>query len=389
MNYWRIGLVAALGVQLSFCSGAHGASSSSTNSIHKIRDFVIYKDDKFYCAFPSVVKRKGDLIVAFRRAPDRRKWGEPTYTHVDPNSYLMLVRSRDDGKTWTKEPELIYAHPFGGSQDPGLNLLRDGSILCSSYVWGWYPSGTTFPHVFAVQGYVFLGGYMMRSIDGGHTWERPIIPPPVPTEQVWDVFHKQIPAFNRGAMAQGKDGRLYWATASSSGGKTAKSETHLFISSDKGQTWKYSCKIASDEKVGFNETSLYETPKGDLVAFMRTTALREHTALARSTNHGKSFLPWKDAGFTGYPHHALRLSDDRVLLMYGYRFAPYGVRARVLDPECANLAVDEMILRDDGGGEDVGYPWATLLDKKTALVVYYFNEKEGPRYIGGTILGLK
>ena len=88
----------------------------------------------------------------------------------------------------------------------------------------------------------------------------------------------------------------------------------------------------------FNETSLYETPKGDLVAFLRTADFNDHTAVARSTDHGKSFQPWQDAGWQGHPHYALRLPDKRVLLVYGYRHAPFGIRARVLDAECTNFA---------------------------------------------------
>lgn len=60
--------------------------------------------------------------------------GEPYPTHTDLNSYLVMVRSKD-GETWTKNPELIYAHPFGGSQDPCLLKLRDGTLLCTSYGW--------------------------------------------------------------------------------------------------------------------------------------------------------------------------------------------------------------------------------------------------------------
>ena len=63
------------------------------------------------------------------------------------------------------------------------------------------------------------------------------------------------------------------------------------------------------------------------------------------------------------------------------------VFARVLDPECTNFAVvPEIVLRDDGGNGDLGYPWATLLSKNRALVVYYFNVGDGTRHIAGTIL---
>ncbi len=147
---------------------------------------------------------------------------------------------------------------------------------------------------------------------------------------------------------------------------------------------------ATDEKIHFNESSLYETPKGDLVAFMRTEDFNDHTAVARSTDHGKSFHRWEDSGFQGHPHYALRLPDKRVLLVYGYRHAPFGVRARVLDPECTNFAsAEEIVLRDDGGNGDLGYPWAVMLSKNRALVVYYFNQGDGTRYIAGTVLAIE
>ena len=122
---------------------------------------------------------------------------------------------------------------------------------------------------------------------------------------------------------------------------------------------------------------------------MRTADFDDHTAIARSTDHGKSFAHWEDAGFPGHPHYALQLPDQRVLLVYGYRHPPFGVRARVLDPECTNAAsASETVLRDDGGNGDLGYPWAALLSKDRALAVYYFNSKDGTRYIGGTLLAI-
>ena len=276
---------------------------SATNSVCKLSDVVIYEDAKFYAAFPSIVRRPdGELLVAFRRAPDRRKLGEPGITHTDPNSYLVLVRSRDGGKTWSREPQLIFAHPFGGSQDPCMVQLRDGTILCSSYAWA-----RSEPDAIArlkqpaarAGDFVFLGGFV------------------------------------------------------------------------------------------FNETSLYETPKGDLVAFLRTEGFNDHTVIARSGDHGQSFQ-WRDAGFQGHPHHAIRLPDQRVLLVYGYRHPPFGVRARVLDPECANIgAAEEIVLREDGDNGDLGYPWATMASKNRALVVYYFNRADGTRHIAGTFLQIQ
>lgn len=369
------------------------SAAQDTGALRKLEDLVVYRDDAFYSAFPSVVRRPdGELLVAFRRAPERRRLGERAVSHTDPNSQLVLVRSRDEGRTWSREPELIYAHPFGGLQDPCMVQLRDGTVLCTTYGWALLPEAfaAALTHTLRHGAFGFLGGAVLRSRDGGHSWEGPFRPPHVPGDTTLDIFGQPVAAYNRGAMCEGRDGRLYWVVAANASLAPRRTETHLLISTDRGETWRYACPVATDPKVTFNETSLYETPRGDLVAFMRTANFGDHTAIARSTNRGTSFGPWQDAGFLGHPHHALRLPDRRVLLVYGYRHKPFGIRARVLDPECTDAArAPETVLRDDGGNGDLGYPWATRLSANRVLVVYYFNQADGPRYIAGTILQVK
>lgn len=368
-------------------------SSAAAASVRKLDDVIIYEDAKFYAAFPSIVRRPdGELLVAFRRAPERRRFGEANTSHTDPNSYLVLVRSKDDGRTWSREPETIHAHPFGGSQDPCMVQLRDGTILCTSYAWALLKPNaiSKLKQPISRHGdFVFLGGYIVRSIDNGRSWEGPIIPPPCHGEANFDIFGNAIPAYNRGAMCEGNDGKLYWVVASASTNAPTHTATHLLVSADKGQTWRYSCAVAADPKIEFNETSIYETPRGDLVAFIRTANFNDHTVIARSRDRGKTFQ-WQDGGFQGHPHHAIRLPDNRVLLVYGYRHRPFGIRARVLDAECTNAAAaEEAVLRDDGGNGDLGYPWATMLSNDRALVVYYFNKADGTRHIAGTFLQLE
>jgi hypothetical protein len=157
-----------------------------------------------------------------------------------------------------------------------------------------------------------------------------------------------------------------------------------------GRWWNYACPIARDDKASFNETSLYETPAGDLVAFMRTADFDDHTVIARSTDGGKHIKPWQDCGWQGHPHAALRLPDGRVLLVYGYRHKPFGIRARVLNAECTDAATaPEIVLRTDGGSGDLGYPWVTRTADGHILVVYYFNRDGGTRHIAGTLLAVE
>jgi hypothetical protein len=148
--------------------------------------------------------------------------------------------------------------------------------------------------------------------------------------------------------------------------------------------------VAVDDNVSFNETSVYETPKGDILAFLRTAGYNDQACIARSTDGGKTFSKWEGMGFKGHPMNALRLPDKRVLITYGYRHKPFGIRARILNAECTDFkTAPEMILREDGGNGDLGYTWPVQLDKKRVLVVYYFNTDNGTRSIEGTILTIK
>lgn len=267
-----------------------------------------------------------------------------------------------------------------------MTRMPNGTILCASYLWVLQqprcPAGGNYDYT--GWKHTFAGGYLVRSRDGGHHWEGPICPPPVPGSVALDAFNQPLPAYNRGNILAGSDNLLYWAVACAdkcaqpgTGGSTTS--VHLMVSADEGNSWEYRCPIAVDDKVGFNETYLYETAKGDLVAFLRTAdgTGKVPGAVARSRDRGKSFEPFQNTGFHGLPHCAARLKDGRVLLAYGYRKEPYGIRARVLDPECTDTgSAPEIILRDDGASPDLGYPWIMVFPNGRVLVVYYFNRKE-------------
>ncbi|MBM4460957.1 MAG: exo-alpha-sialidase [Chloroflexi bacterium] len=352
----------------------------------------IYSDEAYYSAFPSIVARPdGELLVAFRRAPDRRRFFAARHTHTDPNSHLVLVRSHDQGRTWTREPELIYAHPFGGSQDPCMVQLRDGSLLVSSYAWMLLSqdgvSQAAAEPRWQVYGwpFTFLGGYLMRSTDGGRSWQGPIIPPEG-DGQAHYFPGVPIPACNRGAMVEASDGNLYWLVQRSLQSRPRHTLLGLLVSKDGGLTWEDRGIAVADEQVIFNETSLIQTPRGDLVAFIRTDRFADHGAVARSTDLGRTWEPWQDMDVIGHPYHAVQLPDGRVFLVYGYRHPPFGIRARLLDPECCRFDTPELVLRDDGGGTDLGYPWACALPDGRVLAVYYFNQADGVRHIAGTFI---
>lgn len=365
------------------------ASTAVCAQVRKVEDVVIYSDTCFHSAFPSVVKtRKGDFYLAFRRAPDRKVFGEPGTSHIDANSYYACTRSKD-GKTWSAA-EVFFAHPFGGIQDPCLLRLKDGTLLCEGYLWTHPRSNARMEEPLSVaEGAVFAGGFILRSKDNGKSWEGPFTPPSIPQEIRHSPFGGSMPVYNRGALLEASDGNIYWAVACTTQKTGGGTGVYLMVSHDKGMSWEYKSEIAADPVVTFNETSLYETPSGAIVAFLRTDRFDDQACIARSTDGGNTFT-WESMGFQGHPCHALGLRDGRVLLTYGYRHSPFGVRARLLNPECTDYrSAEEIVLRDDANNGEVGYPWSVQIDRKHLLTVYYINtDSRQTRNIEGTILEL-
>ena len=111
--------------------------------------------------------------------------------------------------------------------------------------------------------------------------------------------------------------------------------------------------------------------------------------LFASTDNGSTWRhlsrPVPDAGSGGNPPAMLQLHDGRLCLTYGYRAAPFGIRARL--SEDGGKTWGEVIhLRDDGGCSDLGYPRNIQRPDGTIVTTYYFNEHAAAeRYIGATL----
>src|SRR5690606_13416870 len=83
----------------------------------------------------------------------------------------------------------------------------------------------------------------------------------------------------------------------------------------------------------------------------------------------------------GNPATLTRLADGRIAMTYGWRTAPYGIRARISDDEGQTWS-NEFILRQDGASWDIGYPRTVQRDDGKCVTIYYFHDQHQPeRYI--------
>jgi hypothetical protein len=108
-----------------------------------------------------------------------------------------------------------------------------------------------------------------------------------------------------------------------------------------------------------------------------------------SDDGGETFSPPERLPLWGCPPFVLRLQDGRLLAVYGYRRAPWGVRACLSADEGVTWNLDdEIVVRDDGGHGDLGYPVALELEPGLVFAVYYHNQGGEECTIEGTWLRL-
>lgn len=94
--------------------------------------------------------------------------------------------------------------------------------------------------------------------------------------------------------------------------------------------------------------------------------------------------PNNDLG-EGNPPSLIKLKDGRLCLTYGVRAEPYRISAQISD-DGGNTWSNEIVLRNDGAGRDIGYVRSIQRPDGNVVTLYYFQDKLKPeRYISATI----
>jgi len=291
----------------------------------------------------------------------------------------LLARSRDGGKTWSIEnpaekgalipvgPALHGVTPLGLQEKP----------------WQDCPGGIDFTHPdFALtvrMTDVHAGASRFYySTDRGKTWEGPF----------------RLPSFDQPGIAartdylvNGKEDCLLFLTAA----KQDRREGRPLCArtTNGGRTWKFVSWIGDEPKgYAIMPATVRLGEKELLTAIRRHEGEKNWIETYRSVDDGKSWKPdarpAPDLG-EGNPASMIRLADGRVCLTYGCRAAPYGIRAR-LSADGGKTWGEEITVRGQGGGRDLGYPRSAQRSDGMIVTVYYFqDEPDGDRYIAATI----
>jgi hypothetical protein len=302
----------------------------------------------------------GDLAVVYR---------EGTVHGVEPTGKISLSRSTDGGRTWL--PRVTAVDRLGvDDRDPSLCQMSDGTLV------------------------LFAPDYLCTSKDFGKTWTKP-----VPT-----------PVFGPKGGVEDEDGQLVYGGLRRTiqpeltriGGRSVRLQGNcVYRSRDKGRSWELvgtaTHTVYSEGPLNFiwyDEPFLCVAPDNWWIFAVRVD-LDGWARIIRSPDRGKTWEPVITTPVWGYPQHLLPLRDGRLLMTYGYRRPPYGVRA-CLSPDNGKSwdIQNEIILRTDGGtpqgqprkvaDADLGYPTSIQLDDGTIFTVYYMNTAGSNCFIAGT-----
>lgn len=353
---------------------------------------VVYRHDDEFCSWPYTSgfweNAEGTLIANFATRNVSYNSGDAIRHDVlgqnSSNPRTVTVRSKDRGKTWDgANPQYnMMAGPggAGGARqmaempsafDAPVNYL-DRNVLVSSGSGGGFATSTA-------------RATLQLSRDGGKSWGPTVL---LPSEGIYSMTGTQ------GVLVR-PDGRcllfLFSVEKDNSNrrplvyGSTNGGREFHFVSYvvPKRDPWGQADGDYSDPSVAFVGHRWfyprgYMLPNGRILCTVRCQ--RDPTGVMwseiyHSDDGGESWDFLSRINDFGAPCNLVFMPDGRIVAVYGYRLAPSGIRARVSADDGKSWG-GEIVVRDDGGSWDLGYPNSWYAGDGMVGTLYYFNSKD-------------
>lgn len=327
---------------------------------------VLCKQENRYIGWPTIAKTKsGELLAVFSGDRD---------AHVCPYGVVQLIRSTDNGKTWSA-PETICDTPLD-DRDAGIIETKDGTLVVSWFTSLAFDNDQFYKHnpdwkkeadkLSPETREYWLGNWTRRSTDNGKTWEEPV-------KQNGSAPHGPI---------QLENGRLIYVGI---GEIDAKKVISVEVSMDAAKTWQIisTIPIPEDEDIRFyHEPHVVELPDGKLVTQIRyqpQEKAMQYLRQSESLDGGKTWSIAHKTPMWGYPPHLIVLDNGWLLSVYGVRRKPYSQRASISKDGGKTWDIKNEIIIQHAINGDLGYPASVQLDDDSILTVYYQIDQQGEK----------
>jgi hypothetical protein len=360
---------------------------------HPSAEQTLLLDEHRYVAHPHMaVLQDGTWLLVVNRAPRRVVTMHPPQ---DPEFTNVLMRSDDEGATWTA-PVVVPSYGTTGTECAGLTVLRDGAVLLNQWQFGWYApddqealgrepdycspdvlkagllasteigsgliadiparqlmpwaraggialvhrsedGGRTFPASSTLRTEPYSGGYGMR---GGVV---------LPDGEVLLPL-SDIPHYERIFLVRSRDG---------------------------GRSWGAPSLVAAVPGCEFEEPAPLLLANGDILLVLRENASRT-LYTTRSADGGRTWSQPKPTGIGSYPAHCVTLPDGRIAAVTGRRHPPFGIEAYLSKDGGRSFDADRPVtIRTGLPNKDLGYPTAALRRDGRLFVAYYYRNESG------------
>ncbi len=356
---------------------------------------TIYREEGRYGGWPAnygIWSWGDEIVVGFTLGYHKSDAGFHTRDREKP-FIGMQAHSLDGGETWNLQETPCRAPGGKGlSADEHVRPeLGVGQALESENAPVDCPGRIDFDHpdfaLMCARSGLATGAksWFYTSCDRCKTWEGPFKLP---------MFGQPGIAARTDYLVSNRDECILFLTAAKSNGK----EGRVFCAGtvDGGRTFEFVSWIGPEPEGFTIMPASVRLSESRILVAVRCRGGKQDFMTAQnwidlyvSDDNGSTWnyanRPVADTGTGGNPPTMTKLRDGRLCLTYGYRDAPHSI--------CAKLSADDgetwgetIILRDDGGNHDIGYPRTVQQADGRMVTVYYFNDHpEGERYIAATL----
>ncbi len=334
---------------------------------HVVDNVVVFKEPGRFGGWPAnngIWNWGDEIIVGFTLGYYKKN---PTGGHDidrDRPSVVRQARSLDGGETWQVE-----IPSFLNEKDEEAEPVKLG-----------HPIDFANPDL-ALR---FRNANFYYSGDRARTWNGPY----------------RLPTYGRpGLLArtdyivEGKDRITAFVAAEKESG--SEGQPLCIRTTDGGITWDLVGWIGEQPPAGYGYAimpSTVRTPGDSYFSMIRRGGVFDgkktwwlEAYVSPDDGHSWYLLDEPNIDNAGNPASMIRLQDGRLALTYGWRSAPYGIRARLSDDDGQSWT-GEFILEQDSASWDIGYPRTIQRADGHCVTVYYNHHPDQPeRCIAATI----